>query len=250
MTYSNRNLNLTRRVLGTALAGVATLALIACSGGETKSTTNASGGATKYEVATDHAIGSADAPVTIVEYASVVCPACANWANTVYPDLKQKYIDTGKVRYIYRPFPTSPQQLADAGHMIALCSGDDKFLTSIKYQFERQPQIMAMAREGKAREAYLNIAKLSGLSAEEFEACLVNEEIQKEYADVVKGAMDIGITGTPGFVVNGEYTKKTPTGRQFYTLETIEEVILPIMGEPIPVKEDTSEDNSETETAE
>jgi len=235
------NSTLRRRLLGGFVAVSAAFALASCSGGETKTTSTSTGGNGVYEVESDHAIGSVDAPVTIVEYASVVCPACANWANTVYPELKEKYIDTGKVRYVFRPFPTNPQQLADAGHMIALCSGDDKFLTSIKYQFERQRQIMTLAQDGKAREAYLNIAKLSGLTEEEFEACLVNEELQKEYEAVVQGAVDIGITGTPGFLVNGEYTKKTPSGKQFYTLETIEEVILPILGEPIPAASDDAD---------
>jgi len=151
MTYSDTKSTLRRRLLGGFVAATATFALAACSGGNTNSSASSPAGGGAYEVETDHGIGSVDAPVTIVEYASVVCPACANWNNTVYPDLKEKYVDTGKVRYVFRPFPTNPIQLADAGHMIALCSGDDKFLTSIKYQFERQQQIMNLARDGKAR---------------------------------------------------------------------------------------------------
>jgi len=247
MTYSDTKSTLRRRLLGGFVAATATFALAACSGGDTTSSASSPAGGGAYEVETDHGIGSVDAPVTIVEYASVVCPACANWNNTVYPDLKEKYVDTGKVRYVFRPFPTNPIQLADAGHMIALCSGDDKFLTSIKYQFERQQQIMNLARDGKAREAYLNIAKLSGLSEDEFEACLVNEELQAEYEAVVQSGVDLGVTGTPGFIVNGEYTRKTPSGKAFYTLESIEEVILPLLGEPVPAPSD--DDNSDTDSA-
>lgn len=223
-----------RRFMSGLIGTSAALALIACSGGDTASTTTPTDGATSYEVATDHAIGSINAPVTIVEYASVTCPHCANWSTGVYPELKKQYIDKGKVRYVFRPFPTAPQELADAGHMIALCAGDEQFLTNIKYQFDRQQQILGMAQQGKAREAYIGIAKNSGLSEDEFEACLINQEIQDEYQAVVQSGIDMGITGTPAFIVNGEYIKKTPSGKSFYTLDSIEEVILPILGEPVP----------------
>lgn len=234
MTDSFKTDSYRRRFLAGLIGTSAALALIACSGGETTSTTLTTDGSTQFETATDHAIGSVDAPVTIVEYASVTCPHCANWSSSVYPELKKKYVDTGKVRYVFRPFPTPPQELADAGHMIALCAGDDQFLTNIKYQFDRQQQILGMAQQGKAREAYINIAKNSGLTEEEFEACLINNTIQEEYQTVVQSGIDMGITGTPAFLVNGEYVKKTPSGKSFYTLESIEEVILPILGEPIP----------------
>jgi len=177
----------------------------------------------------------------------VTCPHCSNWSQTVYPDFKKKYIDTGKVRYIFRPFPTPPQELADAGHMIAMCAGDDKFLTNIKYQFDNQTQIMNMARAGDARKAYVGIAKNSGLSEEEFTDCITNPEIQKEYQAIVQGGIDAGVTGTPGFFVNGEYMKKTPSGMPFYTLESIEEVILPILGEPVPEKKTEAETETKTE---
>ena len=226
-----------RRSLLTALVGgVAAVSLIACGSGETTSTPNSKGDPSQFELANDHGIGAEDAAVTLVEYASVTCPHCSNWSKTVYPDLKKKYIDTGKVRYIFRPFPTPPQDLADAGHMIAMCSGDDKFLTNIKYQFDNQEQILNMARAGDARKAYVGIAKNSGLSEEEFAECITNPEIQQEYQAIVQSGIDAGVTGTPAFIVNGKYTKKTPSGEPFYTLESIEEVILPILGEPVPEK--------------
>jgi protein-disulfide isomerase len=235
-----------RRHLVTSLVGgVAAAALIACSGGaDGEKSVTKTGDTSQYTLPNDRGVGSTTAPIVLVEYASVICPACANWATTVYPDLKKKYIDTGKVRYVFRPFPTNPRQLADAGHMIALCTGDDKFMTNIKYQFERQSQIMAMAQQGKAREAYLNIAKNSGLSDADFEACLVNEDIQKEYDDYIQSGVDIGISGTPSFIVNGEYTKKSPSGKQFFTLESMEEVFLPLLGEEAP-KADATEEKSE-----
>lgn len=234
-----------RSVFATLIGGAAAVALVACGGEETSTTSGATGNPSQYELASDVGIGAEDAPVTFVEYASVTCPHCSNWSKTVYPDLKKNYIDTGKVRYIYRPFPTPPQELADAGHMIAMCSGDDKFLTNIKYQFENQEQILNMARAGDARKAYVGIAKNSGLSEEEFTECITNPEIQKEYQAIVQSGIDAGVTGTPAFFVNGEYIKKTPSGEAFYTLESIEEVILPILGEPVPEKETDTEETAE-----
>jgi protein-disulfide isomerase len=244
MTDSFKTDSFRRSFLTVMTGGVAALSLMACGGGDAPSKAGVKGDPSQFELAGDHAIGSKDAAVTFVEYASVTCPHCSNWSKTVYPDFKKKYIDTGKVRYIFRPFPTPPQELADAGHMIAMCAGDDKFLANIKYQFENQTQIMNMARAGEARKAYVGIAKNSGLSEEEFTNCITNPDIQKEYQAVVQGGIDAGVTGTPAFFVNGEYMKKTPSGGPFYTLESIDEVILPILGEPVPEKE------TETETTE
>lgn len=244
MTDSFTPDSIRRSVLTALVGGVAAISLIACGGGDSASTSTAKGDPSQFELANDHGIGAEDAPVTLVEYASVTCPHCSNWSKTVYPDLKKNYIDTGKVRYIFRPFPTPPQDLADAGHMIAMCSGDDKFLTNIKYQFDNQEQILNMARAGDARKAYVGIAKNSGLSEEEFAECITNPEIQKEYQAIVQSGIDAGVTGTPAFIVNGEYTKKTPSGDAFYTLESIEEVILPLLGESAPAK-----DTAETEEA-
>jgi hypothetical protein len=92
-----------RRFILTAAASF--LALTAC--GNDGSTAASSGGSSAYEVAGDHAIGNPDASVTVVEYASVVCGACANFHQTVYPDFKKKYIDSGLVRFVFREYPTS-----------------------------------------------------------------------------------------------------------------------------------------------
>lgn len=212
-----------------AIGAVGALMLTACSGGETAETTTSTGG--DYEVAGDYAIGNAGAEVTVVEYASVVCGHCANWSNTVYPEFKTKYVDTGKVRYVFRPFPTQPVELADAGHMIAMCAADDKFMTNIKLQFERQKQIFDMAQQGKAREAYVSLAKASGLSEDEFLACMQDQDIRTKYEAIVQGGVDAGVSGTPSFFINGEKSN-------VFTLESFDEIILPLLGEEVPAKDD------------
>ncbi len=222
---------------GLFLTAAASLLLVACGGGgtDTGSTDASNTGATSaFVVEGDHTTGNPNAAVTVVEYASIVCGHCANWHSTVYPEFKKKYVDTGKVLYVFRPFPTSPQELADAGHLIAECADEEKYFDNISLQFERQKQIFEMAGKGQAREAYVGVAKSAGLSEDEFLACMVNEDIRAAYKAVVEGGINAGVTGTPSFFING-------TKEKVYTLETIEDVILPILGEPIPERSETSE---------
>src|SRR5947207_7120832 len=84
----------------------------------------------------DETLGAADAPVVIVEYASMTCPHCAHFHETTYPELKKKYIDTGKVRFIFREFPLD--QLAVAAFMLARCGGKDRYFPLIETLFQKQ----------------------------------------------------------------------------------------------------------------
>lgn len=220
------------------IASVATLALTACSGGKTNSSTKtpeASGSNSEYLVANDHVTGSDDASVTLVEYASVACGACAGWHNQIYPEFKKKYVDTGKVKYVFREYVTGVPEYADAGFMIALCAADENYFKNITFQFKRFSHIQKMGQQGKARDAYIGIAKSAGLSEDEFVTCMQNQELRDQYKAKMQTGVDLGVTSTPAFFINGEKHK-------VYTLETIEDVILPLLGEPIP---DRTEDKAE-----
>ena len=222
------------------IAGVAALTLMACGGGDKPSAST--GGATtgdnsEYLVPNDHVTGSPDAPVTLVEYASVACGACAGWHNQVYPELKKKYVDTGKVRYVFREYVTGVPEYADAGFMIALCAADENYFKNIAFQFKRFSQIQKMGQQGKARDAYIGIAKSAGLSEDEFVTCMQNQELRDQYKAKMQTGVDLGVTSTPAIFINGKKEK-------VYTLETIEDVILPILGEPIP---DRSKDAEKAE---
>ena len=220
------------------ITSVAALALTACSGGETNSSTitpEASGTNSEYLVANDHVTGSDDASVTLVEYASVACGACAGWHNQIYPEFKKKYVDTGKVKYVFREYVTGVPEYADAGFMIALCAADENYFKNITFQFKRFSHIQKMGQQGKARDAYIGIAKSAGLSEDEFVTCMQNQELRDQYKAKMQTGVDLGVTSTPAFFINGEKHK-------VYTLETIEDVILPLLGEPIP---DRTEDKAE-----
>ena len=213
------------------LAG-ATLALSACSGGgDTAVSTGGADG--KYTVADDYILGKANAPVTLVEYASVACPGCAYWHQNVYPDIKTKYVDTGKVKYVFRPFPASNIEIATAGHKLALCADRDKFFKNVKIQFDRQSQIFEMGQRGQLRQAYISLAKASGLSEEEFISCMSDPDITSRYDAFTQLGMDQGVAGTPSFFVNGKRVAKND-------LESLEAAILPVLGETVPAE--SSED--------
>ncbi|MGK2741461.1 DsbA family protein [Tepidicaulis sp. LMO-SS28] len=148
----------------------------------------------------DLALGAEDAPVTIIEYASLTCNHCAAFHNQVYPMLKEKYIDTGKVRFIARAFPLDP--VATAGLMVARCAGDERYFGFLEVLFERQTQ---WAYSEEPIEKLKDIAKQGGFTDESFDACLKNEELLDHIRDVQKRAYEqLEVGSTPTFFINGE----------------------------------------------
>jgi protein-disulfide isomerase len=143
--------------------------------------------------------GKADAPITMIEYASMTCTHCARFATTVYPALKTKYIDTGKVRYILREFPLDP--LAAAGSMLARCAGDDKYFAVVEALFQTQPK-WAFVKE--PLPALLAIARQLGFSEQSFNECLANQKVLDAIEWVRKRASeDFHVRSTPTFFING-----------------------------------------------
>jgi protein-disulfide isomerase len=147
----------------------------------------------------EKSIGKDDAPVTIVEYASMTCPHCAQFHKTTLPELKTKYIDTGKVRLILREFPFDPR--AEAGFMLARCSNDNYF-AMVDVLFQQQEN---WARSENARAALLQLAKLAGFSQESFEACLTDQKLLNDVRAVKnRGETEFGVESTPTFFINGQ----------------------------------------------
>ena len=229
------------------IAASAALALTAC-GGETSTSpaaNNNAAGASAFEIENDHAIGNPNAKVTIVEHASVMCGACANWHNTVFPDLKKKYIDTGLVRFVFREFPTAPENLAQAGFLIANCTGSDKFFDNIKLQFNRQPQIFKSMQSGTVLNEYIAIGKAGGLSEAETMACLKDEAQIAKYEAKVQNGLDNGVTSTPTFFMNGEKLGRTSDGELVFKLDSFDEALRPILGDEATKSSDTDADKTE-----
>jgi protein-disulfide isomerase len=147
----------------------------------------------------DVAEGKADAPVVIVEYASMTCSHCAAFHRDVYPALKKEFIDTGKVRFILREFPLDP--LATAAFMLARNSGDKRDAV-IDLLFAQQKN---WAFVEKPLDGLANVLKLTGLGQQAFEATLKDQQLYENVNKVRDHAAEkLGINSTPTFFINGE----------------------------------------------
>ncbi|WP_075632831.1 DsbA family protein [Rhizobium rhizosphaerae] len=145
-------------------------------------------------------IGKADAPVTVVEYMSMTCPHCAHFHNTTFDAVKQKYVETGKVRFILREFPFDPR--AAAAFMLARCAPEGQYFPMVSMLFRQQTQ-WAAAENG--RDALLQMSKLAGFTQESFEKCLTDQKLLDNINAVMqKGAKEFGVNATPTFFINGK----------------------------------------------
>jgi protein-disulfide isomerase len=138
--------------------------------------------------------------VTVIEYASVGCPHCAVWANEVFPGFRAKYVDTGKVRFVFREMLTGNGALAAAGFLTARCATPDRYFQVVDDVFAQQA---AIGREGV--EALVRIAEHAGVTRERFEACLKDEAALKALNErTLADATAHNITGTPTFFVGDQ----------------------------------------------
>jgi protein-disulfide isomerase len=156
--------------------------------------------------------------VTIVEYASMTCPHCAHFHETTFPELKTKYIDTGKVRFIFREFPLD--QLAAAGSMLARCAGDGKYFPMIETLFSQQRTWAVQ----KPIPPLLAIAKQAGFTQQTFEQCLGNQKLLEDIEKTrERASTKFGVNSTPTLFING--TKQSGA----LSFEDLEKKIQPLL---------------------
>lgn len=147
----------------------------------------------------DIVIGSADAPVTMIEYASMTCSHCAHFHRTVYKELKSKYIDTGKLKYVLRDFPLDLPALH--GSMMVRCAPEDKYEKFFDALFTTQSNWVSRKNY---MEVLSNIAKLGGMTGEQFDACIADEDLKKSIVDSrYQAANVLNVRSTPTIFVNG-----------------------------------------------
>ncbi|WP_036258687.1 DsbA family protein [Methylocapsa aurea] len=171
------------------------------------------------EALPDVVIGKGDAPIVIVEYASMTCSHCAAFHTATYPELKRKYIDAGKVRFILREFPLDP--LATAGFMLARCAGDDKRTAMVDLLFAQQKN---WAFTEKPLESLANLVKQAGVNHERFETCLKDQELYDKINKVRDHAAEkFGVKATPTFFING----KKESGEM--TPEALDKLLEPLL---------------------
>jgi len=189
----------------------------------------------------DVPIGSPTATVEIVEYAALTCHVCRDFAKQIFPRLKSTYIDTGKVRYIYRDYPleAGPDGKASDGFGVVLasvarCDGPEKFHTMVDAIFTAQADLLDAAREGKALPVLAQVAAANGITLEEMRTCIDHQpelraSIKKSHDDAfLNPDPKMKIDGTPTFFINGE---KVENRGWDYMVSAIE---AKLAGKPIP----------------
>jgi protein-disulfide isomerase len=149
----------------------------------------------------DMRMGNPKAAVTVIEYASLACPHCGAWDREVWPAFKAKYVDTGKVNYVFREFITSPPELAAMGVLVARCAGSDQYFSVIDQVFKAQEQIYTTHDMGPSFKA---IAAKMGLSDAQLNACISDKAALNALNERVDRWVNVEhIRATPTFVVNG-----------------------------------------------
>jgi protein-disulfide isomerase len=177
------------------------------------------GAATSGALPEDMTLGDSNAKVTVVEYASVGCPVCARWGVEIFPSFKAKYVDTGKVHFVYKEMLVGAGvevTVAASGFLLARCAGEDKYFPVVEAIYRNQDQAFQ-----QPRETLLDIARSVGLSDEQFNRCINDEAAVKALnARVDRHSRKDGINSTPTFVING---KAMEPG--YHTLEEMDAAI-------------------------
>jgi protein-disulfide isomerase len=178
-----------------ALAGFSKLGLIA------DATALDAADVLKPQALPDMALGSANAPVTIVEYAAPTCPHCARFNKDVFPSIKSEYVDTGKVRYVFREFPLNIKDLACSMLARSIAKDDGaKYFAVLDIMFRQQDQLIE-----KTSDTLRLIGRQAGLSSQAVEDCLKDQAMQDKIASGQKFAEDVlKVEGTPTFFINDQ----------------------------------------------
>ncbi len=186
----------------TVLAAVSAIALVACGA--------ANGAAPAPEKAAapassepGHVLGSETAPVTLVEYASPTCPACKYFHDTIKPVIEEKYIATGKVRFVFREYPI--HQADVPAYVLARCAGEGKFFDVLDDLFANQQGIVQAVQVGALSGALKAVGQRHGIETDEaFDACMSDKAYREQLAAVYQTAEQFNVGGTPTFVLDGQ----------------------------------------------
>ena len=166
----------------------------------------------------DKVIGSADAPVTVVEYASMSCPHCGAFHRETFGPFREKYVDSGQVRFIFREFPLNAPAYAAA--MIARCAPADRYFDVIGAYFEQQDEWLSSQ---DLKTAIYQIAQPFGFTEQSFDACVSNQSLFEGLEAMKERGVSFGVQATPTFFINGRKME----GAQ--SLEALDEELAPLL---------------------
>jgi protein-disulfide isomerase len=147
----------------------------------------------------DLPLGKEDAPVTVIEYASLTCPHCADFMNNAFDQIKTAYIDTGKVKWIYRDFPLD--QVALRAAMLARCAGPDRYYAFVETLFKQQK---VWVQQKDPLQGIAAVGRLGGITQEQFDACMKNKDVENAaLQNELDAQKQFGVDSTPTFIING-----------------------------------------------
>ena len=147
----------------------------------------------------DHVLGDPKAPITVIEYASLTCSHCAHFHTQVLPEIKKKWIDTGKMKLVYRDFPLD--QVAAKAAQIAECAGNDRYFGVLDIIFRGQPQWATGADPIAELAKPLRIA---GLGEAEIKSCLANDAMLNAVLNDYRSGETLGVNATPTLFIGGQ----------------------------------------------
>jgi len=159
--------------------------------------------------AQDRSIGRPDAPVTVIEYASFACPACADWHQLVYPVFRQRFVDTGRVRLVFRNLPTPPEQMSLPAHALARCAAPERFFDVASALMQGQAGVL---RGGAVQNWYAPAIAVSGRTRAQIDACVTTPATRAAINRDIDSATAAGAEYTPSFFVNGRLVRDRSLG--------------------------------------
>lgn len=155
----------------------------------------------------DMSLGNPKAKIEVIEYASLSCPHCGHFNDAVFPTLKSKYIDTGKVKYTLKEMLTEPANVAAAGFLLARCAGPDKYFTVVDQVFRSQPRWT----QGNIKPILAEIGATNGVDAAHFDACLQDQAaVDAVVGRAKRAAEQDGVNSTPTLFINGRKIDTIP----------------------------------------
>lgn len=185
-----------------ALISIVALVIAAC-GNATGDDTQPTPAETMVPAVLGHVKGAEDAPLTVIEYASPTCSHCKNFHDDVMPMIEEKFIATGKVKFVFREYPLNDIDVA--AYALANCAGKDRFFDVLGDLFEHQNDVFEASKDGTLEALFLDIAARHGITGKPaFDACLANRQIRQRIADTMMTGDSFGVRATPTFIVNGQ----------------------------------------------
>ncbi len=177
----------------------------------------------------DRTLGSEAAPVTLTVYLSTTCSHCAAWHTDDFPAIKERWVDSGKVRVAFRDLPTNPPQVSIAGAVMARCAPEDKYDVALDALFRNQGRLYAQPGPPPQQTVIGWLAAggaAAGLTRDQMNACFSNEASFAEVEARAEQSFADGVNGTPSFFINGQRTPDTMAGWDVAAFEPLIEPLL------------------------